>query len=133
MQALDDMELLREYATNGSEAAFETLVQRHVNLVYSAAFRQVHDPMLSGEVTQTVFIILARKAATLKPGTILSGWLYRTAQFAGAKAVRTEVRRRNREQEAAMIEPEQTGETWQQIAPLLEQAMSQLGDADRDA
>src|SRR5258707_12868613 len=105
MQALDDMELLREYATNGSEAAFETLVHRHVNLVYSAAFRQVPDPMLSGEVTQTVFIILARKAHRLRPGTILSGWLYRTAQFAASKALRTEFRRQKHEQEAGQMRP----------------------------
>lgn len=132
---MDDMELLREYATKGSEAAFETLVQRHVNLVYSAAFRLVHDPMLSGEVTQTVFIILARKARTLRPGTILSGWLYRTAQFAASKALRTELRRRKHEQEAAQMKPEQVDSNfaWEQIAPLLDEGMAHLGDSDRNA
>ena len=133
MQVMNDMELLIEYATNGSEAAFETLVQRHVNLVYSAAFRQVHDPMLSGEVTQTVFIILARKAATLPRGTILAGWLYRTAQFAASRALRAELRRRNYEQEAARMNSGQSEHIWDQIAPFLDEGMARLGDADRNA
>jgi len=77
----DDMDLLRDYAARQSEQAFATLVARHVNLVHSAALRQVRDPELAGEITQTVFIILARKAAALSAKTILSGWLYRTAQF----------------------------------------------------
>jgi DNA-directed RNA polymerase specialized sigma24 family protein len=62
MQSMDDMTLLREYATRNSEAAFETLVARRVNPVYSAALRQVRNPHLAEEVTQAVFIILAQKS-----------------------------------------------------------------------
>ena len=79
-----DMELVREYAANRSESAFETLVARYVNLVYSAALRQVRHPELAEDVTQAVFVILARKAGALSPNTILSGWLYRTARFVSA-------------------------------------------------
>src|SRR5438034_8956767 len=82
MPAKNDMELVREYASRRSEAAFEVLVSRHVNLVYSTALRQVHDPHLAEEVTQATFIILARKAASLGPGTILPVWLLKTARFA---------------------------------------------------
>ncbi len=133
MQATDDMELLREYATNASEAAFETLVHRYVNLVYSVAFRQTHDSTLAGEVTQTVFIILAGKARKMHPETILAGWLYRTAQFAASRALRAEHRRQKYEEEAARMKPEAADATWEQMKPFLDEGMAQLGEKDRNA
>jgi uncharacterized protein (TIGR03435 family) len=133
----DDMDLLREYATSDSQEAFEALVSRHINLVYSVALRQVRDPHLAQEVTQAVFIILARKATSLGPKTILSGWLYRTAQFASADALKAQRRRQMREQEAYMQstfnEPAAEPDAWLQIAPLLEPAMAQLDEKDRNA
>src|SRR5215469_17285128 len=107
----DDMTLVREYAQGESEEAFATLVSRHVNLVYSAALRQVGDPHLAEEIAQTVFIILARRAAALSPHTILPGWLYRTARFASAKALTMRIRRQRREQEAYMRSQFQETET----------------------
>jgi DNA-directed RNA polymerase specialized sigma24 family protein len=98
----DDMALVREYAASQSEWAFETLVSRHINLVYSAALRRVCDAHLAEEITQAVFIILARKAGSLGNHVVLSGWLYRTAQFAAADALKTQRRRQWREQEAYM-------------------------------
>ena len=131
----DDLTLLREYARRNSEEAFAALVSRHVNLVYSVALRQVRDPHLAEEITQAVFIILARKAGSLGPKTILSGWLCRTARYASANALTIQRRRQRREQEAHMqaILNEPESETWQQIAPLLDGAMEKLGQKDHDA
>jgi RNA polymerase sigma factor (sigma-70 family) len=131
----DDLTLLREYARRNSEEAFAALVSRHVNLVYSVALRQVRDPHLAEEITQAVFIILARKAAALGPKTILSGWLCRTARYASANALKMQQRRQRREQEAHMqaILNEPESETWQQIAPLLDGALEKLGQKDHDA
>ncbi len=132
----DDMELVRQYATHQSESAFATLVSRHTNLVYSAALRRVSDPQLADEVTQAVFIILARKAGSLIPQTILAGWLYRTACFTANSARKREYRRQQREQEAYMqstLHETQTDAAWKQMSPLLEEAMLRLGRADRDA
>jgi RNA polymerase sigma factor (sigma-70 family) len=134
----DDLALLRDYARNNSEAAFAALVSRHVNLVYSVALRSVRDAHLAGEITQAVFIILARKADSLGDKTILPGWLCRTARYASANALTIQRRRQHREQEAFMqstlIEAEPVHEeTWNQIAPLLDGAMEQLGQKDHDA
>jgi uncharacterized protein (TIGR03435 family) len=139
----DDIALLRDYARQNSEAAFATLVTRHVNLVYSVAMRSVRDPHLAGEITQAVFIILARKADKLSPHAVLAGWLCRTARYASANALTIQRRRRQREQEAYMeniltgsgdvSSPQVQEETWNQIAPLLDCAMEQLGQKDHDA
>jgi RNA polymerase sigma factor (sigma-70 family) len=133
MLLMEDMRLLQAYVTEGSEEAFKTILDRHVNLVYSTALRQVGDPSLANEVTQTTFIILARKAHRLGQGTILAGWLYRTAQFAATRALRTEVRRREREREAALMQTETSGSIWEQLSPILDQAMADLGATDRNA
>jgi RNA polymerase sigma factor (sigma-70 family) len=134
----DDLALLREYARRNSEEAFAALVSRHVNLVYSVALRQVRDPQLAEEITQVVFIILARKADSLGDKTILPGWLCRTARYASANALTIQRRRQHREQEAHMqsiLNEAETAheETWKQIAPLLDGAMEHLGQKDHDA
>jgi RNA polymerase sigma factor (sigma-70 family) len=131
----DDMALVREYAASQSEQVFETLVSRHVNLVYSAALRQARDAQLAQEITQAVFIILARKAGSLSPKTILSGWLYRTARFAAADALKIQRRRQLREQEAIMegVFQNEPDAAWEQLSPLLDEAMAALRDKDRDA
>jgi len=135
MRALEDHELLAESARNESEAAFATLVERYVNLVYSTALRFTDNAQHSEEITQAVFIILARKAGSLPRGTVLSGWLYQTARLTAANFVRGEVRRQRREQEVYMQSTLNTPDdgAWQKIAPLLDEAMGQLGETDRNA
>jgi uncharacterized protein (TIGR03435 family) len=136
MPDANDMDLLRDYARQNSEAAFAELVQRHIALVYSAALRHVGTAPQAEEITQAVFIILARKAADLRPDTILEGWLYETARLTSLSFLRGERRRQFREQEAYMqstLQESTDAATWNQLSPLLDEAMSRLGKKDRDA
>jgi RNA polymerase sigma factor (sigma-70 family) len=135
MQASDDMQLLQEYANGHSEEAFAALVSRHINLVFSAAMRSVNNPHQAEEITQAVFVTLARKSRILRRGTVLSGWLYQTARLTAANFIRAETRRQQREQQAhiqsTMNAPD--SEAWTGVGPLLDEAMSQLNEKDRNA
>ncbi len=136
MSTLSDQELLREYATRHSETAFAELVQRHVDLIYSAALRMVRDAHLAEDVTQGVFVALARNATRLNDRPVLSGWLHRTTRNLAGKSIRTDVRRRAREQEAAVMNELFATEAdglWEQIAPHLDAALGKLSETDRDA
>src|SRR5256885_3377299 len=135
MQEPDDLALLREYVEHGSEEAFATLVARHVNKVYSIALRHTRNAHQAEEITQAVFVILARKSRQLDKRVILSGWLCRTARLSAVTFVRSEIRRTRREQEAHMqnLLNESESEVWPQIAPLLDAAMAGLSQADHDA
>ncbi len=124
------------YAGRRSETAFAELVRRHVDFVYSAALRMVRDAHLAEDVTQGVFVALAQNARQLADRPVLSGWLHRTAQNLAANAVRSDVRRRAREQEAAAMNELLAAESdanWEDIAPHLDAALGELSEADRDA
>ncbi len=136
MQNLDDMALVRKFASNRTEAAFEVLVARHINLVYSVALRQVGNPDLAQDVTQAVFIILARKAGDLRKETFLIGWLFKTTRFVASVEMRAAIRRQRRETEAYMensIAEIPDDAAWRQIAPFLDEALAKLNETDRRA
>jgi uncharacterized protein (TIGR03435 family) len=136
MPDVSDMELLRDYDRQGSETAFAEVVRRHINLVYSVAFRHVGIAAHAEEITQAVFVILARKAASLRPDTVLEGWLHETTRLTALSFLRGERRRQFREQEAYMqstLQESTEASAWNQLAPLLDEAMSRLGKKDRDA
>jgi RNA polymerase sigma factor (sigma-70 family) len=102
MQPTDDSALLRQYAENNSDEAFAALVTRHINLVYSVALRQTGNPYHAEEITQAVFIILAKKAASLRHEPALSSWRFQATRLTANNFIRSEVRRHRREEEAYM-------------------------------
>jgi len=135
MHESDDSELLAQYARVKSETAFAALVLRHVNMVYSVALRHVSDSHQAEDITQVVFLLLAKKAGSLSSKTVLAGWLYRTAQLTAANHLRMEKRRQHREQEAYMqsLVNESESEIWAEMAPVLDAALARLGDRERSA
>ncbi len=129
-----DLDLLRQFARENSQDAFTEIVRRHLNLVYSAALRQVRSPQLAEEIAQSVFADLARNAGKLKPDTILTAWLYSVTQWTAVDVVRKESRRQLREQIAVeMNDMNATANDWKQIEPLLDDAMAALDETDRAA
>lgn len=136
--AMDDAELLRRYTEAADQAAFATLVERRLPLVYSAALRQVGgDAHLARDVAQSVFADLARKAAVLADRPVLAGWLYTSAGYAAAKVVRAEQRRRRREQEASVMDEltrrDGSAPDWAALRGVIDAAMQELNERDREA
>ena len=133
---MDDQQLLQQFVKEGSQAAFSTLVQRHINVVYAAALRQVREPHLAEDVTQAVFIVLHRKAHKLRAMPTLGGWLLKVTRFAAIDAMRQQALQHRHEHAAAKreaAEDDPTAEDWKRVAPLLDEAMARLSDVDRNA
>jgi RNA polymerase sigma factor (sigma-70 family) len=129
-----DLQLLERYTRQHAEDAFSEIVRRHLDLVFSAALRQVRSPQLAEEVAQSAFTDLARQAHHLAPDTVLSAWLYQVTRRTAIDVVRRESRRQAREQVACELNAMNTAAAdWTHIEPLLDEAMQGLEDVDRTA
>jgi len=129
-----DLDLLKQFARENSQDAFAEVVRRHVNLVYSAALRQVRSPQLAEEISQSVFSDLARNVGKLKSETNLTAWLYAVTRRTAIDVIRKESRRQLREQIAVeMQNMNVTENSWTQIEPFLDEAMESLDETDRAA
>lgn len=131
-----DAALLHCYVQKNSQTAFAALIDRHKRLVYMACLRELHDAPMAEDATQVVFLLLARKAASLQNAASLAGWLFRTARFAARNALRQERRRLRREQEVAQSMKASAHEleeaAWSHLEPLLNPALSSLSRSDQD-
>lgn len=129
-----DSELLARYARHRAEDAFAELIRRHLDLVHSAARRQLRSPHLAEEVAQSTFLKLAQHAPRLAPDTILTAWLYQVTRREAIDVVRREARRKLREQIATEMNAlNATAADWTHIEPLLDEAMHTLDETDRAA
>ena len=139
MQDKSDAQLLRQYAEAANEAAFREIVLRHTDLVYSSALRRVGSSDLARDVAQSVFTDLARKARPLADklaqDASLVGWLYRSTRFAALNHLRDDRRRLAHERQAMeqLLSNSETAPDWDRIRPVLDEAMDNLSDEDRDA
>src|SRR5215831_18773840 len=132
-----DFDLLRRFARGADQTAFETLVRRHLNLVYATAWRKLEDSGAAEEVAQNVFAALARKAWQFAPDSSLPAWLHRCTLLESKSWLRGELRRRRRELAAVEL-----GTTMKipddqpavrALIPLLDEALLSLREPDRAA
>ena len=135
---MDDLRWLAEYVENGSEQAFEQLVNRHIHLVYSAALRQVRNRDVADDVVQAVFIALARRAPKLRRESSLAPWLLLTTRYIALDALRAQTRRQRHETKAAEMAQEASRQSedeslWEKMAPHLDAALASLNVQDRTA
>ena len=134
--AMQDDKLLTQYARDGSEAAFGQLVARHLTLVYSTCLRETGSHSQAEDAAQVVFLLLARKAKSLRAGPSLAGWLYKAARFVAKDVRKQEARRRLREErvmQEVTHKQEPFAPEWEGVEPLLNDALSALRPADREA
>jgi RNA polymerase sigma factor (sigma-70 family) len=140
---MEDSVLLSRYVASGCQESFEAIVARHSGWVFSLSLRAVRDRHLAEDVTQAVFIILARKAPTIRQGTPLSGWLFKASRFAVSDALKRRTRMRNRENRFAEFfkatagpdgaEAGSASELSDELSGTLDEAVACLSDSDRQA
>src|SRR6185436_13797722 len=134
---MDDAQLLQSYVETSSSEAFTALTNKHVNFVYGAALRLVRDRHVAEEVTQAVFIVLARKASTLRHEAVLSSWLMSTTRYASLGHLKMAARRRRHEKRAAEMARnvwvDQAEMQWPQYEGELDAALASLREGDRRA
>jgi RNA polymerase sigma factor (sigma-70 family) len=129
-----DFELLTSYTSAHDPQAFHQLVQRHIDFVYASALRQLGDRHVAEDVVQAVFLLLAQKAAKIKPETFVKGWLFNATRYVASNTRRAEIRRQLREREAATMRCESaSNETGEIVCPHLDDALAALGAKDRTA
>src|SRR5258708_22250108 len=131
---MNGTDLLADFREHGSERAFTELVRRYTNLVYSVARRRLSNISLAEEATQVVFIRLAKAVPALQSDGELAGWLHRTTVHVSIDLWRSEFRRRAREEQAAAMQtPVDENVAWNEIAPVLDEALNELSDGERQA
>jgi RNA polymerase sigma factor (sigma-70 family) len=138
MTEISDQQLLdRVRADAGDRQALDELARRYVRLVYTLARRQVRDAHLAEDVTQAVFIVLVRKAGSIRRDAALASWLFTVTRHAVSNALRVRARRRHHETRVVLMsqgefshdDPDRTD--MRDIRPMLDDAIARLPDADR--
>lgn len=131
---MDDAGLLAAFVEKRSEEAFRALIDRHVNMVYAVCRRQLRDEHWAEDVTQAVFVLLARKAAELPPKVVIGGWLYKTAIYACSNARQLQRTRSYHESRVMPMKDADEDDPVEraEMEGLLDEALMELSEAQRE-
>ena len=129
-----DRQLLERFLHERNEAAFAALVRRHSGLVLSACRRVLSDEADVEDAFQATFLVLLRKAKTVRWQASIGNWLFGVAHRIAVRARANALRRRQREVEAASRRPDESpsGEmSWREGVGLLHEELDRLPDTYR--
>ena len=128
---MDSENHLLAYVRSGDEAAFTKVVEAYSSLVYGTAYRKTRNAQLAEEVTQNVFVLLARKAEKLVSRPGLGGWLHRTALLVSQNLLRSEAAHQRRTELMREKFDHSSGKDIEIFFEGVDEALDQLSDSDR--
>src|SRR5262245_15057692 len=129
-----DGQLLERFVKDREAAALEALVRRHGSMVWGVCRRVLANHHDAEDAFQATFLVLVRKASSVKPRDMVGNWLYGVAQQTALKARATSAKRKTREQQvSAMPEPTAPSDRADNLAPILDQELSRLPNKYRAA
>ncbi len=131
-EAASDGVLLERFVRSRDEAAFAELVDRHGAMVLGVCQRILHNRHDAEDCFQAVFLVLVRKAATVRPRQMVGNWLYGVAFRTALEARKMTARRRVIERKKSMLPAaESEAERWHALRPILDQELERLPDKYR--
>jgi RNA polymerase sigma factor (sigma-70 family) len=128
-----DRQLLERFARSGDEAAFAAIVDRHGPMLLGLCRRLLNDTHLADDVLQATFLVLARKAGSIRHRESLASWLYRVAQRIARHARLAEAGRSRRERQAAAGREQATdGDPgWEELLRVLDEELQRMPERYR--
>src|SRR5262245_17747166 len=129
-----DGELLDRFIATRDEAAFEALLRRHGGMALGVCRRILRNDADADDAFQATFLVLVRKARSIRPRSMVGAWLYGVARTTSLKARAMRGLRRAREQAAPpRLGPAIADQTWARLEALLDQELNALPDIYRSA
>jgi RNA polymerase sigma factor (sigma-70 family) len=133
LETVTDAQLLQRFIAKRDESAFALLVRRHSAMVWGVCKRVLGHDQDAEDAFQATFTVLLRKAASIRPQSLLGNWLYGVAHQVAVKARAMNAKRMSREKQlpvplaSAAAKPD----AWQELQPILDQELSLLPEKYR--